>query len=155
MLRNLSMCLAALSMSALAQTTGAIEGSVTDPTGAAIQGASVKATNEATRVVLNTRTNDSGRFLFENLPIGTYDLAVEETGFKASSVTGIRLDATARVRHDFALEVGAVQESVKVEADASPVQTTDGTVSAVITTEQISTAVLNGRNFARLAMLMP
>jgi hypothetical protein len=147
--------MAALTIAAYAQTTGAIEGTVTDPSGAAISGAAVKTTNEGTRVVLKTRTNDAGRFVFENLPIGTYDVEVEQAGFKASGVTGIHLDATARVRRDFTLEIGSVQESIKVEASGSQVQTADGTVSAVITTEQINTAVVNGRNYARLAMLMP
>jgi hypothetical protein len=138
-----------------AQTTGAIEGTVTDPTGAAVPAASVKLTNEGTGVEYRATTNAAGAYLFDKLPIGAYDIAVEQAGFKTSKVTGIRVDPTARVRRDIALEIGGVQESVNVEAAPSPVQLSDGTVSSVITTEQISTAVINGRNYARMMMLMP
>src|SRR5579884_1449214 len=140
---------------AIAQTTGAIEGAITDPTGAAIPGATVKLTNENTGVVSTTTTNPAGQYLFDNLTIGKYQIDVNQAGFKAYSVKDIRVDANARVRRDVALTVGAVQENVTVEAAASPVQTAEGTVSSLITTEQIDTAVLNGRNYSKLAMLMP
>lgn len=140
---------------AFSQTTAALEGSVTDPSSAPMAGVRVEATQEATGVRHITQTNAAGLFVFEDLPIGTYDLTADAPGFKKFSVTGIHLDPTARVRHDISLQVGSVQENVTVKANASPVQTTEGTVSSVITSEQISTAVLNGRNFARLAMMMP
>ncbi len=143
------------SFSAVAQTTGAIEGAVTDPTGASIPGATVRLTSEDTGVTRTTTTNASGQYLFDNLTIGSYDIAVNQPGFKAFSVTKIRVDANARVRTDIPLEVGAVQENITVEAAPSPVQTSEGTVSSLITTEQINTAVLNGRNYSKLAMLMP
>ncbi len=138
-----------------AQTTASLTGAVTDPSQAPMPNVTVKATNEATGVSSSTKTNSDGLFAFENLPIGRYDLAVTQTGFKAYSATGIVLDLTARVRHDIQLTVGDVQQSVTVAANGAAVQTSEGTVSSVITTEQINTAVLNGRNFTRLAMLMP
>jgi len=144
-----------LAVPGCAQTTASLEGMVRDPSQAAIPNAQVKATNEATKVVSSTKTNSDGLFLFGNLPIGTYDLSVAQPGFKAASVKGIVLDLTARVRHDIQLEVGDTQQSVTVSDTAAAVQTAEGTVSSVITSEQISTAVLNGRNFTRLASLMP
>lgn len=152
----ISCCVLALLTGMLsAQTTGAIEGTVTDPTGAAIPGASVKLTNEATGVEYKTTTNAAGAYLFDRIAIGAYNVTVTNAGFKTSTLTGIRVDPAARVRSDVTLQVGGVQESVNVEATPSPVQLSEGTVSSVITTEQINTAVINGRNYTRMMMLMP
>jgi hypothetical protein len=142
-------------VTAYAQTTASLTGAVTDPSSAAIPNVTVKAKNEATGVVSSTKTNSDGVFAFQNLPIGRYDLSIAQPGFKAFATIGIVLDATALVRQDIHLQVGEVQQSVTVEAAQAAVQTSDGTVSSVITSEQINTAVLNGRNFSRLAMLMP
>src|SRR6476469_1392923 len=150
-------CLLAMlcSLPAFAQTTGAIEGVVADPTGARIPSAAVKLTNEGTGVVTSTTTNSSGYFLVEGLPVGVYDLDVAQAGFKSSAVKGLIVDVTSRVHREVALEVGNLQDSVTVQASAAQVETANGTVSGVVTREQISTAVLNGRHYARLAMLMP
>ena len=140
---------------ASAQTTGSIEGTVTDVSQAAIPNVVVKVVNQATRVNNDIATNSTGYFRAENLPVGVYDISVNQQGFKTYSIQGIRLDIAARVRHDIALEVGNLTETVTVKASPVEVQTSNGTVSAVITREQIATAVLNGRHYARLAMLMP
>ncbi len=143
------------SQALLAQTAGAIEGTVTDPSQAVIPGATVKVVNAGTGVETTTTTNATGYFLFDNLPTGTYDISVNQQGFKAYSVKGLKLDVASRLRHDITLSVGALTESVTVEASGAQVDTSQGTVAAVITREQISTAVLNGRHYARLAMMMP
>lgn len=139
----------------IAQTAGTIEGAVFDPAGAAVPGAAIKLTHTQTGVVRESTSNEAGQYSFDRVPIGTYDINVTAAGFKVSAVSSIKVDAAARVRRDVTLEVGNLQESVTVEATASQVQTSEGTVSSVITTEQINTAVLNGRNFARLAMILP
>ena len=76
-------------------------------------------------------------------------------GFKRAKVSGIKLDVNSQVRRDLALSVGEVSESVQVQASAVQVNTSTGTVATTITTEQIHTAVLNGRHYSRLAMLVP
>ncbi len=138
-----------------AQTTGAIQGTVTDPSQAAVPSCAVKLTNQKTGVEYPVTTNDAGYFLVEGLPAGVYDITVNHPGFKSSSVRGITLDVASRVRQDISLSVGQLAESVNVEANAAQVQTADGTVSSVVTREQMDTAVLNGRHYARLAMLVP
>lgn len=137
------------------QTTARLSGAVTDPSKAPVPNVTVKISNEATGVASTTKTNSDGLYAFQDLPIGRYDLSVAQPGFKAFSATGIVLDATAKVTQDVHLEVGEVQQSMTVEATQAAVQTADGTVSSVITSEQINTAVLNGRNFTRLAIMMP
>jgi len=155
--RILRACLWATSLlvSAFAQTTGSIEGTVTDPTQLAIPNATVKAIQQQTGVVTTTTTNGSGYYILENLPAGSYDIAVNQQGFKASLVRGVKLDIASQVRRDIALEVGALSDSITVQASAVQVETSNGTVSSVITREQIATAVLNGRHYSRLAMLLP
>ncbi|MEO7145701.1 MAG: carboxypeptidase-like regulatory domain-containing protein [Bryobacteraceae bacterium] len=138
-----------------AQTTGAIEGIVTDPSGAFIPNAAVTLTNETTHVDSRTTTNAAGYFLSDGLPAGVYDIEATQPGFKEYSVKGVIVDVTARVHREITLQIGSTGESVTVQASPVQVQTADGTVSAVITREQIATAVLNGRHYARLAMLLP
>src|SRR5262249_51271762 len=144
-----------LCLRAFAQTTGAIEGVVTDPTGAAIPAAAVKLTNTSTGVTTSSTTNSSGYFLVDGLQVGMYDLDVSQVGFKTYAVKGLIVDVTSRVHREVALEVGNLQDSVTVQASAAQVETANGTVSGVVTREQIETAVLNGRHYARLAMLLP
>ena len=71
-----------IAVSAYGQTfRGAINGTVTDPSGAVVAGASVKATNTATGVSLNTTTTSDGQFSFQDLPLGTYKISVSAAGF--------------------------------------------------------------------------
>jgi len=152
---SLSILFFPFSQAVLAQTTGAIEGTVTDPSQAAIPGATVKVVHAPTGVETTTTTNSTGYFVFENMPAGNYDISINQPGFKVYSVQGLKLDVASRLRHDITLTIGAITESVTVQASAVQVDTSQGTVSAVITREQIATAVLNGRHYARLAMMMP
>ncbi len=142
-------------LNAAGQTTGTIEGTVTDSTGAAIPNAAVVIQNEATGVETKLNTNESGYFRSADRPGGTYSIQVDQSGFKRAKVSGIKLDINAQVRRDITLTVGELTESVQVEASAVQVNTSTGTVSSTITTEQIQTAVLNGRHYSRLAMLVP
>ena len=137
------------------QTTGSIEGTVSDPSGSAIPKATVQLTQEQTRVVTDSATNSSGYFLFENLPPGTYDIKVNQQGFESAVIKGLILDIASRLRKNVGLQVGNIASSVTVQANPIQVDTSNGTVNAVITRDQISTAVLNGRNYERLAMLLP
>lgn len=138
-----------------AQTTGSIEGTVSDASQAAVLGATVRIINQGTQIASTFSTNAAGHYRAENLPVGTYNIEVTSDGFRTFSVTGVKLDATARVRVDAVLQLGQVQETVTVEASRAQVETTSGTVSTTITRAQVDTAVLNGRNYSRLAMLVP
>jgi hypothetical protein len=146
---------AALIPIAQSQTTGSVEGTVTDPTQLPIPKAAVQLTQQQTGVTTTGATNGAGYFLFENLPVGTYDITVNQPGFRTAVVQGIILDIASRVRRDVTLTVGNTAEAVTVQANAVQVETSNGTVSTVITRDQINTAVLNGRNYERLAMLLP
>ncbi len=135
--------------------TGTILGSVTDASGAVVTGAPLTVTHAGTQAAYNAETDSSGNYVFERLPIGEYRVVVRANGFKSSERTGIRLDATQRIKIDFAVEVGSVGESVTVQGGAPLVSTQNTEMGVVIGEEQVRNLPLNGRNFAQLIALEP
>src|SRR6185369_5695229 len=98
---------------ALAQTTtGAITGTLTDPSGAPVPNVKVTATSAATNVANNTKTNDAGIYNFPFLALGEYTVNVEATGFKKLVVGPFRLEVNQTARVDLRLEIGGVTETV-------------------------------------------
>lgn len=146
--------LPALFLSAFAQNTGAIVGTVNDGTGQ-VPAATVELTNDNTGVKRSTTTNEEGHFEFGNLQPGVYSIRVNKAGFKAFASSGITLDAGARLRRDATLTVGEVTETVTVESGTAQVDTETSTIGSVITSDQISKTMLNGRNYVKLALLVP
>ena len=142
------------SITAFAQTA-TILGTVTDPSGAAVPGASVKLTNTATKVARELATNTSGSYIAPELQIGPYSLKVELKGFKTSERTGIVLNSNDTVRIDLVLQVGEVTENVTVTAGAVQVQADTSEVSDTISARQVAQLAINGRHLAALAILTP
>ena len=148
---------AALSLSyAAAQTvTGSITGQVIDPSGAVVVGAKVTAENVATAVKTSAVTNSAGVYTIRFLPIGTYNVTVEDTGF-APEVIGpfaLEIDQTAKI--DAALKIGA-STTVAVRETFHPIlNTTDSTLGNTLTTNEIENVPLNGRNFSSLTLFQP
>ena len=139
---------------ALAQEA-TILGTVTDPTGAAVPNAAVSITNTDTGVTRNLPTNDDGQFVAPDLQIGHYTVRVTATGFKATEQKNLVLAVGDRMRIDFKLVVGSVQEQVTVEANAVAVQTDTGEVSNVINGQQVTQLATNGRSLYELFALAP
>jgi hypothetical protein len=136
-------------------TTQTIQGLVTDPTGAVIPGATVTMNNLATGVVQAVQTNDTGNYTFALVPVGSYELRCEASGFKTDVVTGVRVETGAQVRQNFVMQVGEVTETVEVSAAAVTLNTENATVGAVIENRRIVELPLNGRNVQNLAVLTP
>src|SRR5580704_4398479 len=99
--------------------SGQISGFVRDQTSAIVPGASVTATNEGTKESHRTVTNTEGYYVFPQLVVGSYSIAIEARGFKHYVKTGIALDAEARVSAEVELTVGAASESVEVTASSA------------------------------------
>src|SRR4051794_10487062 len=99
-------------------TTATFYGTITDPSGASVSGANVRLTNESTGVEILKTTGEGGDFAFAFLQVGTYQLKIEHTGFKTVQSKGIELSAGQNVRRNFTLELGAITETVSVEAAA-------------------------------------
>ena len=138
-----------------AQSTGAIVGTVTDPSGAVIPGAKVTATRVDTGVSQSTVTGGTGNYTIPNLVVGTYNITAEGQGFKSGSATGITLDVSQTRQVDFKLAVTGVESTVEVDATPPLLNTTDGMLGGLVTEEQVQTLPLNGRSIQNLVMMLP
>jgi outer membrane receptor protein involved in Fe transport len=106
--------------------TATFYGTVTDPTGAVLPGANVKLTKQDTQQATTKVAGSSGDFAFTFVPVGVYTLSIDAAGFKSYVSTGITLTAGQQVRQTFALELGAITETVSVEGSAPLVNTVSG-----------------------------
>jgi Carboxypeptidase regulatory-like domain len=135
--------------------TASISGTATDPSGGAVAGAKVEATNVGTNVVQNTITDPAGRYTLADLAVGTYNVSATSAGFKTVVHTNVVLSVGGSVVVDFSLPIGQITQTVNVESDVSRVETTTSEVSTLISPEQMRDLPLNGRNFEQLLTLAP
>ena len=98
-----------------AQSTAALNGTVTDPAGAAVPNAQVLAKNQATGVDSSTQTDSAGAYLFPSLPIGIYRIEVTGAGFQTAVITDLRLDVATAATQNIQLKVGEVTEHVTID----------------------------------------
>ncbi|MDR3677906.1 MAG: carboxypeptidase-like regulatory domain-containing protein [Acidobacteriota bacterium] len=130
-----------------------IHGTVVDPTGAVVPGANIQATHVATGKVQSTVTGSSGDYVLTNLAVGAYSLEVKATGFERYVQTGIVLQVGDNVDLGVTMKVGAVSQSVEVNAGTTMVQTQDTSISEVIDQRRIDDLPLNGRLPTQLVIL--
>src|SRR5579864_7483103 len=156
-LRSVLLVLIALigfSLSAFGQTATLL-GTVTDQSGAALPDVTITITSAESNAVRKIQTNTTGQYVAADLNIGHYSVKAEVTGFKVSERKDIALQVGDRDRIDFQMQVGGIQETVTVEANAVHVQTDSGEQSNVITGQQISQLAVSGRSMYQLAALVP
>ncbi|HYT67605.1 MAG TPA: TonB-dependent receptor [Vicinamibacterales bacterium] len=152
----LPLVLFATVLAAAAQSgTGRISGLVKDASGAVVPGVSIVATHEATGVRQETVTNESGLFLFPSVPVGSYTVHAELPGFKAFTNRQNVLTVGADLNLTIVLQTGDVREAVVVTGESPIVQTTESSVSTLVTRDTIVTLPLNGRNPLHLIGLVP
>jgi hypothetical protein len=147
----------ALALIAEAQTTistGSIQGTVTDPSGAVISGAKITITNKATGQVLSTTTTAAGAYTSGPLVPEDYLVRAEAAGFKTLNAT-IAVQVGVTASGNFKLELGQSSQVVEVQEYTTQVNTEQATVQGVISPEQIENLPINGRNFLDLAQLEP
>ena len=138
-----------------AASTGAIQGIVTDASGATIPGAEVTAIHTTTSRSQTGTTSDTGFYTFEGLLAGHYTVSVRKAGFKTHQAENLKVDPGLRLGHNVALEVGEITQQIDVQAQTVAVQTESGESAGVITGQQVQDLLLNGRNFLGLALLIP
>jgi hypothetical protein len=151
----LSLCLTTLQ--GMAQTvTGTIRGTITDPSGAIVSGATVTATNTASSVATVTRTNGSGEYSIRFLQIGQYKVSVSAPGFETANYGpfALEIDQTAKV--DIPLRIGTATTSVDVSGQMQPILNTESaTLGETFTENTINSVPLNGRDFSQLTVYTP
>jgi hypothetical protein len=133
--------------------TGELGGTVRDASGGFVPGATVVAEQTATGLKRTSVTNDSGEYLFGQLPIGVYKLTANAQGFKQAVLSNIEVHIGDQLRHDFSLEVGQQTDVVTVEASGAEVQLESAEIKDVIQHDQVMALPLRGRQFLDLAML--
>ena len=146
------LCIAFLS-AAYGQTTAQLSGQVTDQSGAAVAGAKVQVTNLNTNAARAAETTPEGNFAFAALPIGPYKLEVSREGFQTFVQSGIVLQVNSNPTVNVTLQLGNVQQTVEVQANAGMVETQSTGIGAVIQPEQVIDLPLNGRQATQLVAL--
>ncbi len=144
--------------SAPAQTPSAVvNGTVVDPTGAAVPDARVRVVNQETNVAAERNTAQDGAFNIVNLLPGNYILTVEKTGFKTAALPVFKLDVNQTLTQKITLQVGASTETVTVSADtvAVMIQRSSTELGTTIDEQAMHELPLNGRNFTQLLILQP
>jgi Carboxypeptidase regulatory-like domain len=136
-------------------TTGGITGSVTDPAGAIIPGASLKLTNLDTNDVRRQTSNDTGVYTFSALPPGRYRLELEHPGFKRFVQDGIEVHVQQFITLNPALEVGQATQSVEITGQAALLDAATSSLSHVVENREVTELPLNGRNTLALVTLTP
>jgi hypothetical protein len=132
-----------------------LEGTVTDPTGAALVRASVKTLAEDTGLTQEQQTNANGYYRFPGLAVGRYTLTVVISGFKTRVIQAVVLQVGQTRTLDVRLEVGTTDQSVEVHATADPVDRTSAAASTVIDSDEIANLPSNGRDWASFTLLAP
>jgi len=133
---------------------GTILGHIQDPTGAAVPGARVTATNVNTNVASHFTTNSTGDYVLVDMIPGTYQVKVESDGFKTEVSSNLILEVDQTLRQNFALQVGQIMEVTTVSADAQMVQTDNTTTGNVLDQKMIEELPSSGRDFNNLLNLV-
>lgn len=134
---------------------GGISGTVLDPNGGAVPGATVTITNLGTNQAQSTITSESGSFSISSLDPVTYSVLVEATGFKRATLEKVKVDTATTASANITLELGKVEETVVITSDAPLISSESGTTSQTVTERQIQDIPLNNRSVLDLALTAP
>jgi hypothetical protein len=150
-------CLVLLFMGAISASaqvdTGSILGTVSDSSGARINGATVTLVNEGTNATLSTTTGEDGAYKFTPVRIGSYKLTVTMQGFQTATQHSVNVSVGQSVVADFSMKPGAVTETIEVTSSAPVLQSQDASVGQIVDSKSVNDLPLNGRNFTFLAQL--
>jgi hypothetical protein len=136
-------------------TTGTILGTLTDSSGAVLPGVSITVKHVETDQTRTVTSDEAGRYRVPLLPPGRYEVNAQLSGFQTVVRSGITLTVGQEALVNVQMSVGNLSESITVDAAAPLVETTTGTISHVVSEQQLGTLPLNGRDFSQLALLQP
>ena len=145
------------SLPGMGQTvTATVRGTVTDPSGAIISGATVTATNTASAVAAVTKTNGTGEYSIRFLQIGRYKITVSAPGFASANYGPLALEIDQTAKIDITLHLGATSTTVDVSGQMQPILNTESaTLGETFTENTINSIPLNGRDFTQLTVYTP
>jgi hypothetical protein len=144
-----------LSSPAFSQTNATLGGTVSDPSGALVPGASIKATNQATGIVTTVISNDAGAYNFASLPPGRYNVVADLPGFRSQTYSDVQLGNAAQARLNFTLTLASVAQSVDVTMTAQNLITSSSSsVGEVLPQQQIQDLPLVSNNILDLIGVM-
>jgi hypothetical protein len=147
---------AAFAIAAWAQvTTGRLEGVVNDPQGAAVPGAQVKVINTETGQAFDTIADEKGLWAVPSVASGTYKVTVNHPGFKTTTVENVKVEVGVPATVNTKLEVGALAETVEVQAGAEVLQTASATVTSTLVGRQLHELPFTSRNLTELIVTQP
>lgn len=149
-------CILTLAAAVMAQVqNGQFTGTITDPSGAAIPGATITVSNPSTNFSTSATTGSTGSYAVRDLPPATYKITVEAKGFKTVSAVSVVLNVGAIQRQDFKMTLGETREVIEVSGEAPAVNSEDSKLATVINSQQIDNLPLNGRNVYDLMQQAP
>jgi hypothetical protein len=152
-----SLLVLGLSVAGLAQELQAtLTGTVTDPSGAVVAGATLLVHSQDTGADVRTVTTSStGNFNITNIPAGRYTVTVRNEGFQTFVAKDVILNVAEKHTLDVQLQAGKVSEHIEVTAENTPIQTTTAEESGTVTGDQVRELALDNRNFEQLVLLEP
>jgi outer membrane receptor protein involved in Fe transport len=156
-LRFVVVCVFMLSAMLVGQTfRGTILGTVTDPSGLLVAGATVKAHNVGTGLERTTTTSGDGSYSIPELPIGSYTVTISQTGFQTAITTNVEVNVATERRVDAQLKTGQVTQTVEVSGLGVPqIETISTQLGGTLTTSTIENLPVNGRDYTKLIYLNP
>src|SRR5215469_12762318 len=137
-------------------STGSVQGTITDPSNAAVSGATVTLTDSSTSAERTAVTNDAGRYIFPNVPPGTYDVSIGKTGFRTTKFVRQVVSVGTTLTLDTQLALGSMVETVEVmAATGAELQTTNATISNTISGVALTALPGLGRDASTFVTLQP
>ena len=150
-------CLITLTATSLsAQTGGTVNGTVTDPSGALVAGATVTMTDKLTSIPRTTKSNEAGRFLFLEVPSGVFDFTITKDGFRMTRLADQKVTVGTELTLNITMEVGTVSQTVEVTAvRGAELQTENATMGSTVTAEVLLTLPNLNRDASSFLTLQP
>jgi hypothetical protein len=135
--------------------TGILVGTVTDPSGAAVPGATVALTDTATNALRTATTNDAGRYNFPNVPPGNYNLTISKAGFRVGRILNQNVAVSESRTLDVKLEIGPATETVEVTATNTELQTMNATIGNSVNSSTLQALPSLGRDVSSFVTMQP
>jgi hypothetical protein len=150
-------CVIAFAVCPLAygQSTASFSGTIIDKSGSAVVGAAIRIISQDTGAVREAKSDDTGHYVVSSMPRGNYTIRVDFQGFQPAENKDVVLQVDEHRELDFTVVPASVNTQVEVVGTPVAVETTNGTLGQVITSQEVAQLPLNGRDFVQLASLTP